>query len=198
MNDKRFDHLISEANRQHSLMVKHSNGLTNLVRLLRRSAYRFAVAVLEIQKNCHNEFLDYCRSRGVSIDDWMEEHFGPVEAMGDHRRKLFDNIEQGMTEKEYVDQFTIWGVRQRQTAATGNRRAKADLDAAPPVAATPAEREAFMVAQMEAAKSETRELRRELREARADIARLITENERLNAAIKRMEKIIVNVERKAG
>lgn len=42
-------------------------------------------------------------SMKMGAEEWMDEHFLPIEQMGDDRHKLLHSIAEGMTEKDYVD-----------------------------------------------------------------------------------------------
>lgn len=124
MKANRFDHMWHSAIAHHAAMVKHYNGMRNAVQRFRKAAYAFACDVLAIQKEHHNEFLAVV----PDVDAWMDEHFDPIEQMGDDRRVLLKNIQDGMTERQYVKDFRLWGPRKR-AAATASAKHVAKVDA---------------------------------------------------------------------
>jgi len=185
---KRIDPLWHKALALHSSMVKHANGMRNTVRLFKRAAYRFTKVIMEIQENHHNELLDLVKSAGSDIEGWMEEHFEPVEMMGDNRRDLMANVKSGMTEEQYVAQFTSWGPRKR--AAERPAPAKADTTT-PRDKRSDSEKLADQGKLIAALKSENRELCR-------DNALLLADSKQLRAEFDRLEKWVDKHRVKSG
>ncbi len=194
MNDKtrRFDHVLRDAITQHAAMVRHFNAIKRSIPLFRRAAYRFACNVVEIQKNWHNEFLDYVKTHSIDIDRWMDERFDTIEQFGGDRRQLLRSIEEGMTEKEYVKQFTLWDAKKRLVKAEA-RAAAGDRHAADAVTAdmTDAERANYYKKQYEALVTEVLELCK-------DLGRAKTQNEQLEKDFARLERIVEGRKKKLG
>ena len=198
MNVQRFDHLLHDALAGHTAMVRHFNAAARSIQLFRRSAYRFAVAVLAIQKNYHNEFLGFARTNNLSIDQWLDQHFDPIEQMGDDRRNLFRCIEDGMTERQYVAHFTMWGVNKR--AAPKDRVAHVDTKAATTVTSnmTDAQRADHFKKLYEAVAGELTHVRRDLVEKTRDIARMLSEFEKLKKQYARIERLVWDRKKKTA
>lgn len=183
--EKRFDHLLREAISYHARMIKQSNDHVGLVQRLRRTAYKFAVTVLELRKDWHNEFLAFCETNKMSVDEWMDQHFEPIEQMGDDRRNLLTMIEEGMTEAEYVRQFRMWGVKKRASDKPTTAIAHADLKAESAITErlSDAEQATYYKKQYGAVVSELRQLRR-------DLATTLDELDRFKKGYERMERAI--------
>ncbi len=182
MSNERFDHLWNRMLGDHTAMVGHYNGTRNSMRLFRKSAYRFAVGLLYIQKHHHDEFVKFARSNGADIDVWLNDHFAPIEDMGDHRLRLLRAIEDGMTEKQYVADGPAW------LAKRGTRKpttANVDLTTTDKVndQRSDAEKLTDARATVKAMKSELIELRR-------NHAIIAKENDRLTTIVNRLERSI--------
>lgn len=178
----RFDHLWRDALKWHSYMVKHSNGMMTAVRLFRRAAYRFAQTVILMQEHCHNEFVQFAANTGFDVTVWMDEHFGPIEDLGDDRRTLMANIKAGMTEKQYIEQGRLWIVRRRVKAPT--KAAHVDIEDQPVTEPMTIEEK------LDHAATENAALRSEVRQLRRDLAIALDENERLTKTVSKMQKLL--------
>jgi len=190
MDTPRFDPLWRSLLTSHAGMVRHANGMRTAARLFRQSAYRFASALLTIQKHHHNKLLDQVQSTGATLDDWLDEHFEPIEQMGGDRRRLLADIEAGMTEAQYVEQFDVWGIKKRAT--TRSQPAKADTESKVEVDTLPLEDQVtFLKKTLEASQSELRQLRR-------DNATLLRDNEQLRADFARLERLVSRRQRKTA
>ncbi len=178
----RFDHLLKRAFDSHTTMVGGANNIRKMTRTYRRAAYRFAASVLLIEKHWHNEFLAHLASEKTSVDDWFESHFEVIEQMGDDRRNLWKAIEDGMTEAQYVDQGSLWLIKNK--VRTPDKVSHVDVDAAElDTSKSPEEQVKDLVAVKRSQATEIRELRR-------DNARLLQECERLQKAFDKLDRII--------
>lgn len=160
--NERFDHVMNRMLTHHAVVVRHYNAIRNALPAFRRAAYRMAADLIVIQDHHFNEFVEYVQTHKMDVDAWLDEHFGPIEQLGDDRRRLLQNIKEGMTEEEYVRDFRLWGPKRRLSAPTAP--APADLSAAAP------QRDEMDIDELvgyqrktiEALKSEVRQLRRDL------------------------------------
>ena len=196
MNVPAFDKLWREIVTNEALMVKHFNGARNAFRLFRRTAYRFAKGVLIAQEHLHNELIEMVHSTGMDLDTWMDQKFYVIEQAGDDRRRLFSAIKEGMTEREYIEQGPVWLVR-RHTKKSAGQAKHVEADISAPVPTEPmsdTEQIALLTAQLDAAKSEIRELRK----LRKDLAIALAEIDRLRTLVSRMEKMILASKQKAS
>jgi hypothetical protein len=189
MTEQRFDHLWRETLTNHASMVRHANGARTALRLLRRAAYRFTVKILEIQDRYPNEFVAHATSTNKDVEDWMEEHFAPIESFGDDRRQLMCNIRDGMTEREYIDQFTAWGPKKRARERTPPLKVDTIANLTAADSRSDAEKINQFGEHLEAVISENRELRR-------DNARLLRENEQLRKDFDRLDRLVQSRKRK--
>jgi len=181
----RFDHLWRDAIKWHAVMVKHANGIQTAVRLFRRAAYRFAVAVLLIQKHCHNEFVQFAVNSGFDLNAWLDDHIDAIEQLGDDRRTLMASIEQGMTEKEYLAQGRLWIVRKQ--IKNPSKIARVDIESKPATEQmTSDEKLDYLFTENQALRSEVRQLRR-------DLAVALDQNDRLSKAVTRADKLLATV-----
>jgi len=99
----RFDHLMKEVLEHHALMVRHANGLNQVLKNFRTAAYRFAKALIEIRTNHFNEFLTIVTSHQLTIDQWMDDKFAVLEQnFHEDRRNILKAIEDGISEEDYV------------------------------------------------------------------------------------------------
>lgn len=191
METKRFDHLVRNMLTAHAAVVRHYNSIRTSIPLFRRAAYRFAARLLEIQKKHHNEFLDYVRTHGVDVDTWTNQHFDPIEQLGDDRRNLLRCIEEGMTEKDYIRDFKLWGPKKRRA----ERQPVAHVDGEAAKAATTdmsdVERAEYFKTLCEAQASEIKQLRK-------DLAVAIDECDQLKKDFGRLERIVEARKRKTA
>jgi len=183
-----FDELWHNCLHNHTQMIRQANSVVKAARLFRRHAYGFAANLLLIRTHYHNEFLNMVRSTGVDLDAWMDDHFSVVEQMGDDRARLLSAIESGCTEKEYVQNGTVWLVRKKTKAP--NKPIESPPTLPPPETATIEERFDHLHDMFETLKSKHQGLRHENRTLRADLARVLSENTRLTRALKTTERAI--------
>lgn len=190
MDVPRFDPLWRSLLSNYAGMVRHTNGMRTAARLFRRSVYRFASALLNLQKHHHNRLLDEVQSTGLTLDDWLDEHFEPIEQMGGDRRRLLADLDAGMTEAQYVEQFNAWGIRSRATSRA--QPAKTDTESKAVVETLPLEEQVtFLKKVLDASQSELRQLRR-------DNATLLRDNEQLRADFARLERLVSRRQRKTA
>ena len=190
MSDKNFNHLWHDALSQHASAVRHANGAASATKLFRKAAYRFAAVMIEITEKHHNEFLTMCNSSGVDIQAWKDKHFEVIEQMGDDRRNLIRAIKDGMTEKDYLAQGSLWSVRRR--VAETRKVAQADTESTPKLdAMTDAERATFQRKQADAFRSECIQLRR-------DNALLVREVDQQKKVIARIERSVQSLRKKSA
>ena len=193
-----FDKAMSEAIKQHSQMVRHANGTRTAMRLFRQAAYRFAKEVIAMREKHHEELLAFVATNGTTIDAWMDDHFGPLEEnFMEDRRKLFAAIAEGLSEKDYVAAGVVFMVHKRAKAAA--KRAQVDVDAASvSEALSDAEKIEHLSARLEAALTEVRQLRKDLRTALLDNDAKTKLLDRQGKSLGRMGTLINTMKKQAG
>lgn len=184
--DTRFDHLIFEALKQKSLMVKFGNSITRSLRHFRRAAYRATEAIMQLQEGHHNDLLRFVQTEGKSIDEWIDEVYVILETnFNEDRRNIFQAIRDGVTERQYVARGAIWATTKAKPKQTGTSTL---LDAVPSMADVPSlnisdqEKISLLQAKVEELASQLRKTRDELKAALADCVlkqRIIIQLERL-------------------
>jgi len=164
----RFDHLMAEAQSLHRLCIKHLNNISEHMRHARRAAYRFARKMMEIEEQCHNEFLDFVMTHKLDIDAWMDERFAPIEQVFNQDRQVLSaNIRAGMTEKEYLKHGDLWTIHRERVHAV---RVPVDIEATEPSEPlTPEQAAAYWKTMAESLVGEVRELRRRERALCAEL-----------------------------
>jgi hypothetical protein len=196
MDVPRFDHLWRKADEAYDQFTRRRNDARRAIRQARRYAYRFAKNILLIQEHWHNEFLAQVASAGMDVDRWLDEHFDPIEQMGQTRTQLFADIRDGMTEKQYVAHGNLWGPKKRATATgdmltTSDTPTKVDLDSKVSTDDLSVEQKLAFYEQRIAA------LEAELRESRQDRAFLAAALEEANRREAKMERVLRS-KRKVG
>ncbi len=179
----------------HAKLLKQFSSVRSAVTFFRGHAFDFASAVIEIREKWHNEFLKEVASSKLNVDAWMDEHFGPIEDMGDSRKALMAAIKEGMTKKEYVAQGPVWLIRkevERNKKDAGEIRETPMADVAL-ATATPRERLALYKAQNEALRAQVRELRSQVRDLNQKMERVLATNVRIRKQAKKADKILATV-----
>lgn len=193
-----FNKLWHDAITFNAIMCKHASGIVNGVRMFRINSYRFAKTVLALRKLHHNEFLNMVTSSGMTIDQWMDDKFGPIEEMGGSRKDLLKSIEEGMSEKEYIAQGSFWLIRKRNIKVPVGKKASMENTPMPAPTLTVEEQrdEAFAIA--EALRVELRESKARSRQLEQDLAKLMREHEQVLRRMERAEKMLsATVKKKA-
>jgi len=191
MKNHRFDELLREAFAFHASMVRHYNGIRTASTLFRKAAYRFATKILEIEETSHNEFLNYFGNDPAAYQQWMDEHFDPIEQLGDNRRDLLRSIKEGMTEKQYLEHGRLWGPSRR--AAAPRNPAHVDPEAAKAVTdgMTDAEKAEYYRTLCQAQATEITQLRHDLAVVRDEL-------DRMKTTVDRVERIMQSRKRKTA
>ena len=178
----RIDKQLRNMLTHHQNMLRHLNGAKRAWRLFRRSAYRFAVQVMELQEKTHNEFLEFVAGTNMSMQQWLDEHFAIIEQSpnGESRTELFAAIREGMTEREYVDKGMLWNAKAQSKSEAGATPGSGEAVADRSVLdnATPEEKISFLESAYESHRSQLRDLRRTVRDLQRNLARVLSENER--------------------
>jgi len=192
-----FDELFAKALEEHARMVRCANAVGRNLRMFRRSAYRFTRYVLEMEQLDHNRLVDLVHTEGKTVPEWMDDHYAVLEQnFGEGRDHIFEALKQGVSESDYAEQGPMGIIWRRHKIRS--EAAAADIEITAAFESIPIEeRLSLVVAQLEAAKSELRCLRRDLRDAIGEIEKLRRIDQRKNRDIERLHKQVVLVNRKA-
>ena len=184
--ETRFDPLWRNATVAYGELHKYTRRMQSNVREVRRHAYRFAASVKVMLEYHHNEFLAMIASEGVNLQQWLNSHFELIEAMGDNRERIFQIIESGCTEREYVAEGSVVLGKKRLAA---NKPIPTVVEP-PPIAesASVEDKLADAVSRLESIRTERKDLRKRVAELETDLAVANRELEQLKRAIKRLEK----------
>lgn len=183
----RFDHLWHEALVAQASLERHARLVGHHVREFRRSAYRFAKAVLDMRTQWPNELRDMVLSEKLDLAAWLDRSFEVIEAMGDTRERIWAAIEAGVTEREYVAQGEIAIVKKR-IKVPQEIRDDGVIPQARPAGKSKEELADHYRDLYESIKSKYQGARDELRRLRHDNAILLRRVEQLERVVARAEK----------
>lgn len=124
--------------------------------------------------------------------------FAPIEALGDDRSKLLRNIEDGMTESEYVSQFTLWSVRKRQADVSRIARATAPPSQESMASLSPEEQVEVLAKQCAAQAKELKQVYADLAQALRRVDEQQTTIERIDRDLNRHKKAIAKQQPKTA
>ena len=116
---KKFDHLWHDAIEvAYAEVQRHGRLAVGHFKELRRNVYRFAAGIAQLQKHWQREMIEMIKSEGRTVQQWMDEHFEIIEAMGETRERIYAAIEAGTTEREYVEQGELAVINKRRVKNT--------------------------------------------------------------------------------
>jgi len=185
---KRFDHLWKEALECHARLSMKCQSATNYLRQARKEAFRFTVYVMTMRRDFTNEFLDHVSSlkdaagRHMTVDDWLDDHYAALVAIGETQRDIERAINEGVTEKQYVVEGRLWRAKNEETKLLDAERTVAGMRPPPP---TMSEHERLHYVQQQ-----LEEARRTVGEQGKLIRTLRQEVERVNGVLASLERRI--------
>jgi len=194
MTTKRFDPLWRKALEAYAEVTRHARLTAQHAHGFRRHTYRFAVAVLEMQKHYQNQFVDLIKSEGKTVSQWMDDHFAIIEEMGDTRGRILSAIEAGVTEQEYVGEDHVVIARKRVKAS---KLVPKDDGVIPQVSSepmTPEERVKYLLKLHDSMVSKYQGVRHELRITRQELAQAQKRMRKLERTINRLKKDLESLE----
>ena len=117
MSATRIDHLWRKALDAFKDVERHCRLTVEHAEEFRRASYRFAAAILQMQKDDNEALMQLIKSESKTYSQWMDDHFGLIETMGDTRERICAAIEAGVTEREYMDRDSVVIARKRIKAS---------------------------------------------------------------------------------
>ncbi len=94
---KRFDHHFKAFQEDGGKLQRHVQAGLREFRHAKQCAYRMTKAYLAIIAKYQNQLLDFARSEGKTIDEWLDRWFLPMGSLGDDYRDLIAAVDKGMT-----------------------------------------------------------------------------------------------------
>ncbi len=158
---------------------------------VRKHAYRVAKWIKYMNEQHHNEFRDMVMTEGKKITEWIEERFAIIEAMGETRERLWEALDKGITERQYVQMGEVALVRKH--VKTPRKIADLAEPAAPKEWATPTQKLAHERAVNEVLRTNNKIARQDVQELRRDLAVACKRVETLEKALKRTRKALDNM-----
>lgn len=194
MSTKRFDPLWRKAQEAYDEVKRHGRLTAKHAEAFRRWTYRFAIAILEMEKHYHNQFADLIKSEGKTVSQWMDDHFAVIEEMGDSRQHIFSLIEAGATEAEYLARDSV--VIARKRIKTSKLVPKDDGVIPEPSSElmTPEERVKHLLKLHDSMVSKYQVVRHELRITREELVHTQVRMRKLERTIKRLKKDLESLE----
>lgn len=184
----RFDHVMKAMNQAYTNLLKNQGKLADLNGMCRRDAYRVAKSLEMVQVQFHNQFLDIVAGEQTTIAEWIDRRFQPIEQMGEDRKNLIQAIRDGMTEREYVEQGSMWRIRRDAPKLVARERVLVTMSE-PPADTNVYEQVKYLGEQNKALKMTTGDLRRALEAA-------LKENNLLRKKVGRLEGMLRKFELK--
>lgn len=192
--EKRFDHWFKEFEADGAKLGRHVALSIKEMRLAKASAYRMAKGYVALIRDFHNEFVEFLTASSVTIDEWLEKWFVPLDRIGEDYRELLVAVENGMTLKAYHSTTPAVFVGQlRQSAAKEHAVGNGDETC---VTGAVEERRPQMEERMSAAeraswwKSRCLELEEKVRVLKEDLRETKRDFRRTSDALKRMDKVL--------
>lgn len=189
---KRFDHVWAETLEVQERMKSKCSSAGVFLRQAREAAYRFTKNVMLLTQHYHNEFMDHVASlkdpvsgRHMTIDQWLDDQYMPLLAIGETQRDIQKAIEEGMTEKQYVHLGMRWNAAKKDRDM--EQKVRSSVSAPPPSSTLSVPEQLHRALQQIAElKQLVTELSRENRKLKDDHRRMTTSLESLERRIQRV------------
>lgn len=184
--EKRFDHHLHDFEQDGAQLQGHVQNAVKRFRLAKTCAYRMAKSYLAMLQNHQPELIDMIQESGKKVDQWLDEWFAPMAAVGEDYRALVTAAQDGMTLKQYLKETPSIFLCRKDREKTKRAATEPPLPSEPKPEATLAERAEIWATRAKAAEGHVRSLRNELRLAQQRIVGL-------EATVRKMHKIMDTV-----
>lgn len=175
--EKRFDHLWKEALESHARLSMKCQSATNFLRQARKEAFRFTLYVMTMRREFPNDFLDQVSSlkdeagKHMTVDQWLDDKYAALTAIGETQRDIERAINEGVTEKQYVIEGRLWKAKKEETRLLDAERAVVGMRP-PPSTMTEHERLHYVQQQLDEARRTVVEQGKLIRLLRQEVERV--------------------------